>query len=116
VLNPEKSIEITNVSRTQCLFHIFLVKRKEKKKLRVFSDEKEYIQSINKYIPRNALANEIITIKRFATFYVVTSFPPRNRNNERAGNTFSCVVSAVTINTQFPRIVRKNLTSFQGTN
>lgn len=47
---------------------------------------------MNKYIQRNALANEIITGKRFTTFYNVT--PPsrpyvlRNWNNEKAGNTF----------------------------
>lgn len=48
---------------------------------------------MNKYIQRNALANEIITIKRFTTFCVIT-LPPlsfsaiRKRNNERAGNIF----------------------------
>lgn len=67
---------------------------------------------MNKYIQRNALANEIITIKRFATFYAPPPFPAlRNRNNERAEETFSCVASAATINTPFLRIARENLTS-----
>lgn len=52
-------------------FAFSLQKRGGKKKLlRSFFNEKRRIR-MNKYIQRNALANEIITIKRFATFYVM---------------------------------------------
>lgn len=69
---------------------------------------------MNKYIQRNALANEIITIKRFTTFYVIypSARPlPSVSGPAKEQETFLCVASAVTINTQFPRIIRENLTS-----
>lgn len=62
------------------LFHIPAVKeggegKRGKKMLRSSMRNEEEIR-MNKYIQRNALANEIITIKRFATFYVPRSFCP----------------------------------------
>jgi len=64
---------------------------------------------MNKYIQCNALANEIITIKRFITFYAIN--PPFLTGIIKVEEIFSYVASAGTINTQFSRIVCENLTS-----
>ena len=58
------------------LFHIPVAKRMGggagKKCCARFSDEETKEIRMNKYIQRNALANEIITIKRFTTIYAIT--------------------------------------------